>query len=77
MLTLLESDVRRTQMEHAECDRTFMSRPGSLQNGTFNAPTFTNPVGQSRQCVYTFVAGPRQRVELVFTAFNLRGMHPE
>ncbi|KDR22176.1 Cubilin [Zootermopsis nevadensis] len=60
-----------------ECDRTFVSRPGGPQNGTFTAPSFINPAGHSRQCIYTFVAGQRQRVELVFTSFNLRGTPPE
>ncbi|KAJ4434018.1 hypothetical protein ANN_16337 [Periplaneta americana] len=60
-----------------ECDRTFVSRPGGPQNGTFTAPSFVNPAGHSRQCIYTFLAGQRQRVELVFTSFNLRGTPPE
>ncbi|KAG8299043.1 Cubilin [Homalodisca vitripennis] len=60
-----------------ECDRTFLSRPGGPQNGTFSAPTLVNPSGHSRQCVYTFLAGPHQRVEIVFTSFNLRGTPPE
>ncbi|XP_021914332.1 cubilin isoform X4 [Zootermopsis nevadensis] len=61
----------------SECDRTFVSRPGGPQNGTFTAPSFINPAGHSRQCIYTFVAGQRQRVELVFTSFNLRGTPPD
>jgi len=61
----------------AECDRTFVSRPGGPQNGTFTAPYFANLAGHSRQCIFTFVAGQRQRVELVFTSFNLRGTPPE
>ncbi|KAJ9576863.1 hypothetical protein L9F63_006562, partial [Diploptera punctata] len=61
----------------AECDRTFVSRPGGPQNGTFTAPSFANPAGHSRQCIYTFLAGQRQRVELVFTSFNLRGTPPD
>jgi hypothetical protein len=61
----------------AECDRTFVSRPGGPQNGTFTAPSFLNPAGHSRQCIYTFLAGQTQRVELVFTSFNLRGTPPE
>ncbi|XP_023718957.1 bone morphogenetic protein 1 isoform X3 [Cryptotermes secundus] len=60
-----------------ECDRTFVSRPGGTQNGTFTAPTFVNPAGHSRQCIYTFLAGQRQRVELFFTSFNLRGTPPD
>ncbi|XP_066904535.1 cubilin isoform X2 [Halyomorpha halys] len=60
-----------------ECDRTFVSRAGGPQNGTFESPTFLNPDGDSRQCVYIFLAGPSQRAEVVFTAFQLRGTPPE
>ncbi|GLH08018.1 Cubilin homolog [Gryllus bimaculatus] len=60
-----------------KCDRTFVSRVGGPQNGTFTAPSFLNPEGHSRQCIYTFLAGPHQRVELIFTSFNLRGTPPE
>lgn len=61
----------------SECDRTFVSRVGGPQNGTFTSPVFLNPEGHSRQCVYTFLAGPNQRAELTFTAFDLRGTPPE
>ncbi|XP_063244265.1 cubilin [Bacillus rossius redtenbacheri] len=61
----------------SECDLEIVSRPGGPQNGTFSAPQFANPAGHSRQCVYTFVGERRQRVEVVFTAFNLRGTPPE
>ncbi|XP_059483669.1 tolloid-like protein 1 isoform X3 [Neocloeon triangulifer] len=63
----------------SECDRTFVSRPGAPQNGTFEAPTILNPTNQtqSRQCIYTFIAGPRQRVEVGFTSFGLRGTPPD
>ncbi|KAL0275107.1 UNVERIFIED_CONTAM: hypothetical protein PYX00_003068 [Menopon gallinae] len=61
----------------SECDQTFVSRPGGPQNGTFSAPNLHNPSGHSHQCIYVFVAGPRQRVEIVFTSFNLRGTPPE
>lgn len=60
-----------------ECDQTFVSRAGGPQNGTFHAPSFINPRGHSRQCVYTFIAGPGQRVEIIFTNFALRGSPPE
>ncbi|XP_049849877.1 cubilin isoform X2 [Schistocerca gregaria] len=61
-----------------KCDRVFVSRPPhGPQNGTFSAPVLDNSAGHARQCVYTFVAGPRQRVELVFTSFRLRGVPPE
>lgn len=61
----------------SECDQTFVSRPGGPQNGTFTAPTINNLSNHSRQCLYIFLAGPGQRVEVIFTAFNLRGSHPE
>ncbi|XP_076544897.1 cubilin isoform X2 [Osmia lignaria lignaria] len=60
-----------------ECDQKFISTPDGALNGTFHAPTLINPEGDSRQCVYTFFAGPRQRVELVFTSFGLRGAPPD
>ncbi|XP_054267928.1 dorsal-ventral patterning tolloid-like protein 1 isoform X1 [Macrosteles quadrilineatus] len=66
-----------TSSKPPKCDRTFLSRPGGSQNGTFTAPALTNPTGHSRQCVYTFVAAPYQRVEIVFTSFNLRGTPPD
>lgn len=60
-----------------ECDQTFVSRPGGPQNGTFTAPIINNPSNHSRQCLYIFLAGPGQRVEIIFTTFNLRGSPPE
>lgn len=60
-----------------ECDQKFVSTPEGQLNGTFHAPTLINPEGDPRQCVYTFLAGPRQRVELIFTSFGLRGKPPE
>lgn len=61
----------------SDCDQTFVSRPSGQPNGTFAAPEFLNPAGHSRQCVYTFLAGPGQRVEIVFTSFDLRGTPPD
>lgn len=60
-----------------ECDQKFVSTPDGPLNGTFYAPTLINPELDPRQCVYTFLAGPRQRVELIFTSFGLRGKPPE
>lgn len=60
-----------------KCDQKFVSTPDGPSNGTFHAPVFVNPEGEPRQCVYTFLAGPRQRVELIFTSFGLRGKPPE
>lgn len=59
------------------CDQTFVSVPGGPESGTFHAPTLINPKGESQQCVYTFLAAPHQRVEIVFTTFDLRGTPPE
>ncbi|KYN17419.1 Cubilin [Trachymyrmex cornetzi] len=60
-----------------ECDQKFVSTPDGPLNGSFYAPTLINPEGEPRQCVYTFLAGPRQRVELTFTSFGLRGKPPD
>ncbi|KRT80064.1 CUB domain-containing protein, partial [Oryctes borbonicus] len=57
--------------------QTFVSRPGGPQNGSFYAPEFVNPWSHSRQCIYTFLAVPGQRVEVVFTSFALRGTPPD
>ncbi|XP_067618415.1 uncharacterized protein [Eurosta solidaginis] len=62
---------------YAECDQTFVSRIGGPQNGTFTAPLLHNHKNHSRQCLYTFLAGPGQRVEVLFTSFNLRGSPPD
>ncbi|XP_076374549.1 CUB domain-containing protein 2 isoform X4 [Megalopta genalis] len=59
-----------------ECDQKFISTPDGPPNGTFHAPLLINPEGESRQCVYTFFAGPRQRVQLIFSSFGLRGTPP-
>ncbi|XP_037944623.1 uncharacterized protein LOC119677377 isoform X3 [Teleopsis dalmanni] len=60
-----------------QCDQTFVSRIGGPQNGTFSAPLLHNHKNHSRQCLYTFLAGPGQRVEVIFTSFNLRGSPPD
>ncbi|KAG7213761.1 hypothetical protein KM043_002984 [Ampulex compressa] len=67
---------RLTTARTPKCDQKFVSTPDGPLNGTFQAPTLINPEGEPRQCVYTFLAGPRQRVELVFTSFGLRGTPP-
>jgi hypothetical protein len=46
---------------------------GGPQNGTFTAPSLLNPTNTSRQCLYIFLAGPGQRVDVSFATFNLRG----
>ncbi|XP_049532032.1 uncharacterized protein LOC125949239 isoform X2 [Anopheles darlingi] len=62
---------------HGECDQTFVSRAGGPSNGTFSAPMLSNPSNHSRQCLYIFLAGPGQRVDVSFTSFNLRGSPPD
>ncbi|GBP77687.1 Dorsal-ventral patterning tolloid-like protein 1 [Eumeta japonica] len=59
-----------------KCDRTFVSR-GEVLNGTFSAPELHNPGNHSRQCLYTFLAMPGQRVLVEFRTFDLRGKPPE
>ncbi|XP_072949921.1 cubilin-like isoform X3 [Epargyreus clarus] len=60
----------------SECDRTFVSR-GGADNGTFHAPELLNPNNHSRQCLYTFLAAPGQRVLVEFRTFDLRGKPPD
>ncbi|XP_068155589.1 cubilin isoform X2 [Drosophila tropicalis] len=65
------------QVGRKQCDQTFVSRIGGPQNGSFSAPLLHNHRNHSRQCLYTFLAGPGQRVEVVFKSFNLRGSPPD
>ncbi|KAF7387852.1 hypothetical protein HZH66_010619 [Vespula vulgaris] len=67
---------RLTTAKILKCDQKFISTPDGPQNGTFYAPTLINLEGSSWQCIYMFLAGPRQRVELIFTTFGLRGRPP-
>lgn len=60
-----------------ECDQTFVSRAGATSNGTFTAPSLFNPTNALKQCLYIFLAGPGQRVDVKFNTFNLRGNPPE
>ena len=58
-----------------DCDKMFVSAPGSPTNGTFIAPqmeTYSNT-----HCIYTWIAQQGERVELRFNRFNLRGTPPE
>ncbi|XP_058812788.1 uncharacterized protein LOC131677148 isoform X2 [Topomyia yanbarensis] len=75
MVQYLEPLSRPTKAP--KCDQTFVSRAGGPANGTFNAPLLTNPTNHSRQCLYIFLAGPGQRVDVTFTSFNLRGSPPD
>ncbi|XP_070073968.1 cubilin isoform X2 [Drosophila takahashii] len=65
------------KVNQKQCDQTFVSRIGGPQNGSFSAPLLHNHRNHSRQCLYTFLAGPGQRVEVVFKSFNLRGSPPD
>ncbi|CAG4970135.1 unnamed protein product [Parnassius apollo] len=59
-----------------KCDESFVSRGGAV-SGTFQAPELLNPNNISRQCLYTFIAAPGQRVLVEFRTFNLRGKPPD
>ncbi|XP_022127988.2 dorsal-ventral patterning tolloid-like protein 1 isoform X2 [Pieris rapae] len=72
LLCLLATTLQVT----SECDRTFVSR-GGASNGTFTAPELHNPYNQSRQCLFTFLAAPGQRVLVEFRTFDLRGKPPD
>ncbi|XP_022127987.2 dorsal-ventral patterning tolloid-like protein 1 isoform X1 [Pieris rapae] len=65
-----------TPTNFPKCDRTFVSR-GGASNGTFTAPELHNPYNQSRQCLFTFLAAPGQRVLVEFRTFDLRGKPPD
>ncbi|EDW24358.1 GL23444 [Drosophila persimilis] len=70
-------EVSSRPTKSPKCDQTFVSRIGGPQNGTFSAPLLHNHRNHSRQCLYTFLAGPGQRVEVVFKSFSLRGSPPD
>ncbi|XP_069357624.1 cubilin isoform X2 [Maniola hyperantus] len=72
LLCLLATTLQVT----SECDRTFVSRSGAF-NSTFHAPELHNPNNHSRQCLYTFLAAPGQRVLVEFRTFDLRGRPPD
>lgn len=55
----------------------FISTPEGARNGTFSAPHIENAGGKPRQCIYTFIAQPGERVDVTFTAFRVRGSPPE
>jgi len=55
----------------------FVSSSDGPKNGSFTSPVIENNENHSRQCIYTFIAGENERVQLTFTSFNLRGAHPE
>ncbi|XP_065293590.1 cubilin-like isoform X1 [Dermacentor albipictus] len=60
-----------------ECDRMFISNPDGPKNGSFSAPHMENPLGHSRQCIYTFIAQENERVDINFTRFRVRGSSPD
>ncbi|XP_019768319.2 tolloid-like protein 2 [Dendroctonus ponderosae] len=59
------------------CHQTFVSRLGGPMNGNFTSPEFSNPRGLTISCVYTFLGGPGQRVQITFDTFRLRGSPPD
>ncbi|XP_060525969.1 bone morphogenetic protein 1 isoform X2 [Cylas formicarius] len=59
------------------CHQTFVSRANGPMNGTFTGPEFVNPRGLTISCVYTFLGGPGQRVQINFDSFKLRGAPPD
>ncbi|XP_018403531.1 PREDICTED: neuropilin-2-like, partial [Cyphomyrmex costatus] len=75
--SLPPSPGRLITVKTPKCDQKFVSTPDGPLNGSFHAPMLINPEEEPRQCVYTFLAGPRQRVELIFTSFGLRGKPPD
>ena len=62
---------------YPECDRLYLSGADGVYNGTFESPNLVPEDGHSLQCIYTFVARPNERVEIIFTHFNVRGTPPE
>ncbi|XP_050533066.1 cubilin-like [Daktulosphaira vitifoliae] len=74
---LLLSSIRTSyQKALSGCDLTFVSH-SSPQNGTFRAPEIINSEGESKVCVYTFVAASHQKAYVSFTSFQLRSTPPE
>ncbi|KAL3204477.1 hypothetical protein MRX96_011486 [Rhipicephalus microplus] len=55
----------------------FISNPDGPKNGSFSAPHMENPLGHSRQCIYTFIAQGNERVDINFTRFRVRGSSPD
>jgi hypothetical protein len=55
----------------------FVHSQGGKDNGTFASPAIMNPDEHAQQCVYTFVARPGYRVEVIFKSLDLRGTPPE
>lgn len=60
-----------------ECDRKIVSSENLPKEGEVEAPELMNPEKHGRQCTYTFVAAPGERVQLQFRKFYLRGTPPE
>lgn len=48
-----------------------------MKNGTFSSPIIINHQNHSRQCIYTFIAGENEKVQISFSDFHLRGTTPE
>lgn len=76
-LSILSNNFSILKILISGCHQTFVSRPGGPMNGTFTGPEFTNYRGLTLSCVYTFLGGPGQRVQITFDTFRLRGAPPE
>ncbi|XP_042230629.1 cubilin-like isoform X5 [Homarus americanus] len=73
----LDGDSDTYPTKEPKCDRKIVSSENGQGEGEFEAPELLNPEGHSRQCIYTFMAAPGEKVELQFNKFNLRGTPPE
>ncbi|XP_071539486.1 cubilin-like isoform X3 [Panulirus ornatus] len=73
----LDGDSATYPTKEPKCDRKVVSSENGLREGEFDAPELLNPEGHGRQCIYTFVAAPGERVQIQFHRFNLRGTPPE
>ncbi|CAG7826262.1 unnamed protein product, partial [Allacma fusca] len=70
--------VTETEKDSAnKCDRLYLSGTDGVYNGSFESPVLVAEEGHSLQCIYMFVARPNERVEIIFTHFNVRGTPPE
>ncbi|XP_042230627.1 cubilin-like isoform X3 [Homarus americanus] len=73
----LDGDSDTYPTKEPKCDRKIVSSENGQGEGEFEAPELLNPEGHSRQCIYTFMAAPGEKVELQFNKFNLRGTPPD
>ncbi|XP_037780104.1 uncharacterized protein LOC119576470 [Penaeus monodon] len=73
----LERDPDSYPTKEPKCDRRIVSSENLPKEGEVEAPELMNPEKHGRQCTYTFVAAPGERVQLQFRKFYLRGTPPE